>query len=92
MSSWAIVAIVAIVIWGFVQLRTNRHDREMGVLRDEDGNPVLPPSAADDMTRRELEELRERIKVLERIATEGNTLDAAETRRIASEIEQLRDR
>jgi len=39
----------------------------------------------------ELEELRERIKVLERIATEGNTLDAAETRRIASEIEKLRD-
>jgi hypothetical protein len=92
MSSWAIVAIVAIVIWGFVQLRTSRHDREMGVLRDEDGNPIFPPSAADDMTRRELEELRERIKVLERIATEGNTLDAAETRRIASEIEQLRDR
>ncbi len=36
--------------------------------------------------------LRERIKVLERIATDGNSLDASETRRISREIEALRDR
>ncbi len=40
----------------------------------------------------EVRELRERIKVLERIATDGNSLDASETRRIAQEIEALRDR
>jgi hypothetical protein len=41
--------------------------------------------------KREVEELRERIKVLERIATDGNSLDASETKRIAAEIEALRD-
>jgi hypothetical protein len=87
MSSWAIVAIVAIAVWGFVQLRTNRHDREMGVLRDEDGNPVFPPATTDDGTRRELQELRERIKVLEQITVEGR-----EAKAIADEIEKLRDR
>lgn len=40
----------------------------------------------------EVQELRERIKVLERIATDGNSLDASETRRISQEIEALRDR
>lgn len=40
----------------------------------------------------ELQDLRERIKVLERIATDGNSLDANETRRISQEIEALRDR
>lgn len=40
---------------------------------------------------RELAELRERVKVLERIATDGNTLGHQDTRRIAAEIDALRD-
>lgn len=40
----------------------------------------------------EVESLRERIQVLERIATDGNSVDARETRRIAEEIESLRDK
>lgn len=40
---------------------------------------------------RELAELRERIKVLERIATDGDTLAAHDTKRIAAEIDALRD-
>ncbi len=91
MSGWAIVALVGIVIWGIVQVFTRRHDRELGVIRDEDGNPVFPP-ADNEASRREIEELRERIKVLERIATEHNSLDARETRRISQEIENLRDK
>jgi hypothetical protein len=86
MSSWAIVAIVAIAIWGFVEMYKARH----GIVTDWAGNETRAP-VADETAKRELEELRERIKVLERIATEGDTLDAAETRRIASEIEKLRD-
>ncbi len=86
MSSWAIVAIVAIAIWGFVEMYKARH----GIVTDWAGNETRAP-VEDETAKRELEELRERIKVLERIATEGNTLDAAETRRIASEIEKLRD-
>lgn len=50
------------------------------------------PPADDPAAKREIENLRERIKVLERIATDGNLLDASETRRISREIEALRDR
>jgi hypothetical protein len=42
--------------------------------------------------RSEVEDLRERIKVLERITTDDNTTRALETRRVADEIEALRDR
>ncbi len=89
MSGWAIVVIVAIVVGGAVRLINGRHDRDMGVVRDEDGNPVSL-SYDDTAMQRELEALRERIKVLERIATEDNSLDAAERRRIAQEIDELR--
>lgn len=95
MSFWT-AAVIIVAIWGFVQIYTRRHDRELGVTRDEDGNPVFAPrddtrSAAEiEAARRELEELRERIKVLERIATDGNSSDARERARIAAEIEALR--
>lgn len=90
MSFWtAMVVIVA--IWAFVQLKTHRRDERMGVVRDEDDNPVFAPRD-DGASRREIEDSRERIKVLERFATDGNTLDASETRRISQEIEALRDR
>lgn len=90
MSFWTAVVIVAI-IWAIVTLYTRRHDREMGVTRDEDGNPVFKPQD-DAMTKQEIEDLRERIKVLERIATDGNSLDAQETRRISAEIDALREK
>ena len=81
MNSWAIVAIVAIAVWGFVQLRKAR----MGIVRDKQGNESR--IAQDDPeARRELEELRERVKVLERI-----TVDGREARAIADEIEGLRN-
>lgn len=90
MSFWT-AAVVIVLIWAVVTIYTRRHDKDLGVTRDEDGNPVFRPR--DDTTaQRELEELRERIRVLERIATDNNTPDARETRRIAAEIEALRDR
>ena len=93
MTGWALVALVGIVIWGIVQIYTRRHDHTLGVTRDEDGNPVFPPSRDDGEARemrREVENLRERIRVLERIATENNSLDARETRRLSAEIDSLR--
>jgi len=80
MNSWAIVAIVAIAVWGFVQLKKTR----MGIITDKQGNEIRP-SQDDPEARRELEELRERVKVLERI-----TVDGREARAIADEIEGLR--
>jgi hypothetical protein len=91
-QSWAIVAIIAIIVWGVVQYAKAR----AGITRDQHGNETFVPrdeprSAAElEAARRELEDLRERIKVLERIATDGNSTDARERDRIAAEIEALR--
>lgn len=92
MSSWAIVALVGIVIWGIVEIARAR----AGIITDEDGNQQIAPrgeangNAELEAARRELHDLRERIKVLERIATDGNTSEARERARIAAEIEALR--
>lgn len=90
MSFWT-AAVVIVMIWGLVTVYTRRHDGTLGVTRDEDGNPVFAPRE-DAASRREIEELRERIKVLERIAIDSDTLSATETRRISQEIDALRDR
>jgi len=92
MSSWATVAIVAIIVWGVVQYAKAR----AGIMTGEDGNETLAPrddgrSIAElDAARRELADLRDRVKVLERIVTDSNTGDAREQARISAEIEALR--
>ena len=95
MSGWAIVAIIAIVVWGIVEMSKARH----GITTDSEGNETYVGPAAKDVpsraeieeTRREIEQLRERLHVLERIAIDGNSTDARERARIAAEIEALRD-
>ena len=87
MSGWAIVAIIGILVWGVTQWNRAKH----GIVTDEYGNESRAMSD-DPETRREIEELRERIKVLERIATDNNSLDARQTKQIAAEIEELRDK
>lgn len=92
MSGWAIVALVAIIVWGVIEYAKTR----AGIVTDEHGNETI--SSRDDgraageldAARRELEDLRERIAVLERIATDSNTPDARERARISAEIEALR--
>lgn len=92
MSGWPLVAIVAIIVWGAIQIARAR----AGITEDEYGNTTLAPredqrSLAElDAARRELSDLRERVKVLERIATDANTGEAREQARIAAEIEALR--
>jgi len=90
MTGWAAVAIVAIVVWGIVQLSRNRHRVDRHGKSERNGSESRQWD--DPAAKREVEDLRERIKVLERIATEGNSLDAAETKRISAEIEALRDK
>lgn len=93
MSSWAIVALVAIVIWGIVRSIRAR----AGIITDEDGNQKVVARedgrslAEIEAARREVSELKERVKVLERIVTDSNTGDARVTAQIAAEIEALRD-
>jgi multidrug efflux pump subunit AcrB len=92
MSGWAIVAIVAIVVWGVVQMAKAK----AGIISDEDGNETFvgtndaPSKAETEEMRLEMQQLRERLQVLERIATDNNTMDARERARISAEIEALR--
>ncbi|MGB7407315.1 MAG: hypothetical protein WA908_02320 [Pontixanthobacter sp.] len=87
MSSWAFVAIVAIIIWGLVQM-TKARDRSSS-RKDLDGDAAgTDPAEAE----REIQELRERIRVLERIATDANTTEAREIKAISDEIDRLRDK
>jgi hypothetical protein len=66
------------------------------VTRDDDGNQVFAPREDGrsleelESARRDVMELRERVKVLERIVTDGNSGDAREQARISAEIEALR--
>nr|WP_202386030.1 hypothetical protein [Alteraurantiacibacter aestuarii] len=63
----------------------SRHNALNGYATDQQGNPVGPSPREREMAA-ELTELRERVKVLERIATDGN-----ETVRLSAEIDRLRD-
>lgn len=87
-----VIIIVAIVASAVVRLAriangtdrlTRRHLRRHGA------QPVIDPaqpSPRELELQREVEDLRERIHVLERIATDGR-----QTRQLAAEIESLRD-
>lgn len=86
MSFWtAIVVIVAII--AVAEVLKAKHRARHGITTDMMGNekPVAPPT--NPALEREVEELRERVKVLERIATEER-----ETKRLSAEIESLREK
>ena len=89
--SWttAIVLIVLISVIGNA-MRSRHHGSRRLRRAQEEG--VHLPSPREKELEREVDDLRERIQVLERIATDGNSIDARETRRIAEEIESLRDK
>jgi len=83
MGGWVIIAIVAILVWGV--LRFNRdHNRSEALRAHEEMQARID-------AERERDELRERIQVLERIITDENTPDARERKRVADQIEALRD-
>ena len=81
MSGWAIVAIVAIVMSALVKIFSRSENQN----RVEDTRETAQLRDERDEARAELADLRERVKVLERIATDP-------ARRTADEIEALRDR
>ena len=79
----AIVAIVAILAWAY--LRSARYraglDHPLGELRN-----AASAAPANSALEREVVDLRKRIEVLERIIT-----DERDTRRLAQDIEALRE-
>lgn len=89
MSFWtAIVIIMGIVVIGSVM--SSRYKALNGSVPDQQGpnqqGSSDHTSAREQELEAELTEMRERIKVLERIATDGH-----ETQRLSAEIDKLRD-
>lgn len=88
-SQFMIVMIVLIVSIASV-LRAKLRAKH-GIIEDRHGRQQFIASQQDDGSKaellKELETLRERVKVLERIAT-----DERQSRSIAAEIEALRDK
>jgi len=85
-----VIIIVAIVVSGVVRLaRIANGTENQGRRHRHSAQPVIDPaqpSPRELELQREVEDLRERIHVLERIATDGR-----QTRQLAAEIESLRD-
>lgn len=78
MSFWT-AAVVIVAIIAYACIRISQHNSK--------AQRPHGPRVEEGETRSEIEELRERIKVLEKI-----TVDGREARAIADEIESLRDK
>lgn len=85
MSFWtAMVIIVAMAV--FADVLKSKYRARHGIVADHKGGEQLA-QREDPALQREVEELRERVKVLERIATEER-----ETKLLSAEIESLREK
>ncbi len=83
MSFWsALVAIFAIIAWASIRMNRDRYqNRGADSRQHSEADPAYTAAL-----EREVADLRKRLEVLERIAT-----DDGETRRLTREIEALRD-
>ena len=92
MDHWVVIMILGIVaISAFSRVQRAKYG-SLGKHRRDGFNPQAlldpaQPSPREKELQREVEDLRERIHVLERIATDGRS-----TRALSDEIESLRDR
>ncbi len=80
----AVLAIVIVVTIGRVM--RSKYRAQHGILEDKEGNEILKDPGSDKL-RDEVKYLKERVQVLEKIATEDRS-----ARDLESEIEKLRDR
>ncbi len=92
MEPWLVIMILGIVaISAFSRIQRAKYGDFGRRRRGRDGPQALldptQPSPREQELQREVEDLRERIHVLERIATDGR-----HTNNLAAEIESLRDR
>ena len=85
MSFWTAVVIIVGII-AVAEVLKAKHRARHGITVDHNGTEKLVERHEAEL-KREIEELRERIKVLEQI-----TVDGREAKAIADEIERLRDK
>ena len=86
MNLWEFILIVSIAGMVFSAWRT-KHLARLGAYESEDGKVHKIDNRREAELQKEVEDLRERIKVLERIAT-----DDRGSRLLSDEIEKLRDK
>ena len=93
MNMWTAIMVLGIVAMGQIaRVLRAKYTAQHGFIENRRGDIQALARPADSELQREVETLRERIKVLERIATDANSLDDRNTKAIAAEIESLRDR
>jgi len=86
MNFWTFVFLCVVAGIAYDMWR-KKHLSGLGHWEGSDGTVQPLDRAREGDLQREVEELRERVKVLERIATENH-----EPARLAAEIERLRDK
>ena len=88
MSMWTAIMVLGIVaITAIARVLRAKYLAEHNLVDDRRGNPVALPRANEAELEREIVDLKKRLAVLERIAT-----DDRQSKAIAQEIEALRDR
>jgi hypothetical protein len=85
MNPFEFVLVIVLAGIGYSMWKT-KHLANLGAYEDKKGTIQKLDSSREAELEREVEELRERVKVLERIATDGR-----DTRLLSDEIEKLRD-
>lgn len=83
--SWATAVVIIIALLVVGEIFKSKHRHRHGITTDAEGNEK-PIERNDPALEREVLELRERIKVLERIATEDRGAS-----RLSAEIDALRE-
>jgi len=85
-SFWTAVVII-VAITAVASILRARYQAQNGIIHDRHGNQSLTPHPRQAELEREVADLKKRLAVLERIAT-----DDRQSKAIAHEIEALRDR
>lgn len=99
MSGGQIMIVMIVLIVTIAGIYRSKHGLDRSSSRDARKMRkygIMPeaalPSPREEELQREVSDLRERIKVLERIATDANSSGQRKTAQLADEIESLRDR
>ncbi|GGD69594.1 hypothetical protein [Croceicoccus mobilis] len=87
MSLWSAIVLIVLIV-SVTQFMRSRHNASVGFATDDEGRPVARrDTAEEERLRAEVAELKDRVKVLERIA-----YDERQKLGLADEIELLRDK
>ncbi|WP_176399709.1 hypothetical protein [Novosphingobium sp. B 225] len=88
MDMWTVIMVLGIVaMTQIARVLRAKYQAQHGIVEDRKGRVQMLAQPTDSELQREVETLRERVKVLERIATDGR-----QTHNLAAEIESLRDK